>query len=237
MYCTAQGIQQIFYNNYKWGVTFKNCESLCCTLVTYIILYNILSIKDLLFLDYQFCFFFFFDLQFSLDSNFKLTILFLRLQLQFTHFHCCVMYDCVNILRFIQSSVDETMQLFLVFTTALLCATITRSATMNILAHVQASSRKHTQNWNCCSVTYKNVQSTYKNVQSYRTMPAIFQSVGIQVYSPIINVPDFLSVHNASYHCVIKCLMLANRVGIMWYLVVVIIYFSLPAQALACSVT
>ena len=34
-----QGTQPIFYNNYKWSVTFKNCESLCCTPVTYIILY------------------------------------------------------------------------------------------------------------------------------------------------------------------------------------------------------
>lgn len=31
MYCTAWEIQPVFYNNYKWTVTFKNCESLYCT--------------------------------------------------------------------------------------------------------------------------------------------------------------------------------------------------------------
>ena len=25
----------IFYNNFKWSITFKNCESLCCMPVTY----------------------------------------------------------------------------------------------------------------------------------------------------------------------------------------------------------
>ena len=39
IHCTTQGIQLIFYNNYKWSITFKNCESLYCTLVIYIILY------------------------------------------------------------------------------------------------------------------------------------------------------------------------------------------------------
>ena len=29
----------IFYNNYKWSITFKNCGSLYCTPITYIILY------------------------------------------------------------------------------------------------------------------------------------------------------------------------------------------------------
>ena len=34
------------YNNYKWSITFKNCESLCCTFVTYITLYsNCTSVK------------------------------------------------------------------------------------------------------------------------------------------------------------------------------------------------
>ena len=37
-YCTRWGIWPIFYN-YKWSTTFKNCESLYCTPVTYIILY------------------------------------------------------------------------------------------------------------------------------------------------------------------------------------------------------
>ena len=35
MYCTAQGIQPISYNNYKQNVTFKNCDSLCCTTESY----------------------------------------------------------------------------------------------------------------------------------------------------------------------------------------------------------
>ena len=35
IYCITQGIQPIFYNNYKWRITFKNCESLYCTSVTY----------------------------------------------------------------------------------------------------------------------------------------------------------------------------------------------------------
>ena len=29
----------MFYNNYIWSITFKNCESLCCTCDTHIILY------------------------------------------------------------------------------------------------------------------------------------------------------------------------------------------------------
>ena len=28
MYCAAQGIQAIFYNNFKWSVIYKNIESL-----------------------------------------------------------------------------------------------------------------------------------------------------------------------------------------------------------------
>ena len=28
------------YNNYKWSITFKNCESLYYTPVTYVILYS-----------------------------------------------------------------------------------------------------------------------------------------------------------------------------------------------------
>ena len=28
-------IQPIFYNNYKWSIIFKNCESLCCIPETY----------------------------------------------------------------------------------------------------------------------------------------------------------------------------------------------------------
>ena len=39
IYYTTQGIQPICYNNSKQDITFKNCESLCCTLETYIILY------------------------------------------------------------------------------------------------------------------------------------------------------------------------------------------------------
>ena len=39
IYHITQGIQQIFYNNYKWNITFKNCESLYYTPVTYIVLY------------------------------------------------------------------------------------------------------------------------------------------------------------------------------------------------------
>ena len=38
---TTQEIQSIFYNNYKWNITFKNCESLYCTYVTYIMLYQL----------------------------------------------------------------------------------------------------------------------------------------------------------------------------------------------------
>ena len=36
----------LLYNNYKWSITFKNCESQYCTPVTYIILHsNYTSIK------------------------------------------------------------------------------------------------------------------------------------------------------------------------------------------------
>ena len=39
IYGTAQGIELIFCTNYKWNITFKNCESLRCTLETYVILW------------------------------------------------------------------------------------------------------------------------------------------------------------------------------------------------------
>ena len=32
-------IEPVFYNNYKWSISFKNCESLYCTPLTYLILY------------------------------------------------------------------------------------------------------------------------------------------------------------------------------------------------------
>ena len=38
IYCPTQGLQSIYYNDYKWSITFKNCESLCFTPGTYIIL-------------------------------------------------------------------------------------------------------------------------------------------------------------------------------------------------------
>ena len=31
----------MFYNNYKWNITFKNCESLCCTFETYNIVHQL----------------------------------------------------------------------------------------------------------------------------------------------------------------------------------------------------
>ena len=36
--CTAQGIQPIWRNNYKWSITFKNCD--CCAPETFKILYT-----------------------------------------------------------------------------------------------------------------------------------------------------------------------------------------------------
>ena len=39
IYCTTQGIQPIFYNNYKWSIPFKNFQSLYGTTEIYIILY------------------------------------------------------------------------------------------------------------------------------------------------------------------------------------------------------
>ena len=41
-------IEPIFYNNYKWSITFKNCESLYCIAVTYIMCSNCALIKSLL---------------------------------------------------------------------------------------------------------------------------------------------------------------------------------------------
>ena len=42
----------MFHNNYKWNIIFKNCESLCCTPVTYIVhqlyLNKILKFKNVL---------------------------------------------------------------------------------------------------------------------------------------------------------------------------------------------
>ena len=32
IYCTTLGIQLIFYNNYKWSITFKNCELYICNI-------------------------------------------------------------------------------------------------------------------------------------------------------------------------------------------------------------
>ena len=31
----------MFYYNYKWNITFKNCESLCCTPETYNIVHQL----------------------------------------------------------------------------------------------------------------------------------------------------------------------------------------------------
>ena len=39
MHCTRWGLWPILYNTYNWSITFKTCDSLCCTPVTYIILY------------------------------------------------------------------------------------------------------------------------------------------------------------------------------------------------------
>ena len=49
IYCTAQGIQPIFYNDYKWSITFKNCESLYCTPVTYNVAHQLYSILKILY--------------------------------------------------------------------------------------------------------------------------------------------------------------------------------------------
>ena len=35
VYCITKEIQPIFYNNYKWSITYKNCESLYCIPVIY----------------------------------------------------------------------------------------------------------------------------------------------------------------------------------------------------------
>ena len=34
-WATAPAIQAVFYNNNKWSITFKNCESLRCTTKIY----------------------------------------------------------------------------------------------------------------------------------------------------------------------------------------------------------
>ena len=39
MYCTARGTEPIFCDNCKWGITFKHCELLCCTPITYMMFY------------------------------------------------------------------------------------------------------------------------------------------------------------------------------------------------------
>ena len=38
LYCTAQGIESLSDNNFKWSIIYKNIESLCCTPETNIIL-------------------------------------------------------------------------------------------------------------------------------------------------------------------------------------------------------
>ena len=45
IYCTTQGIEPIFYNNFQWSIAFKNNESLQCTPVTYSVENNYTSIK------------------------------------------------------------------------------------------------------------------------------------------------------------------------------------------------
>ena len=40
IYWITRGIEPIFYDNYKWSITFNNCESLYYTPVTYLILYS-----------------------------------------------------------------------------------------------------------------------------------------------------------------------------------------------------
>ena len=42
IYCTTWGLQPIFYHNYKWSITFKTCELLYCTHVTYSIIHQLL---------------------------------------------------------------------------------------------------------------------------------------------------------------------------------------------------
>ena len=37
IYCTAQGLWPIFYNNFKQSITYKDFESLCCTSETNIV--------------------------------------------------------------------------------------------------------------------------------------------------------------------------------------------------------
>ena len=36
---TTRGVSSVFYNKYKWRITFKNCELLCCTPVTHMVWY------------------------------------------------------------------------------------------------------------------------------------------------------------------------------------------------------
>ena len=47
MYCTTWGILKISYNNFKWSMTYKNCESLCCVPVIYNHMYYASSILEL----------------------------------------------------------------------------------------------------------------------------------------------------------------------------------------------
>ena len=30
IHCTVQGIETVFYNNFKWSIIYKNVGSLCC---------------------------------------------------------------------------------------------------------------------------------------------------------------------------------------------------------------
>ena len=46
MYCTAQGIQPIFYNNLKLSVIYKIFESLCCISETTLILWSTIPQKN-----------------------------------------------------------------------------------------------------------------------------------------------------------------------------------------------
>ena len=49
-YVVQHGIEPIFYNNYKWSMTFKNCCTLCCT-ITMLYTYKLYNIVYQLYLN------------------------------------------------------------------------------------------------------------------------------------------------------------------------------------------
>lgn len=99
-FIAQHGEYLIFYNNHKWGITFKTCESPYGTLETYVILYtNHNSIEK----------------KMLNTSSFQRTVLFIVFQCP-----CLFLFTCLNsLLRSSKSQKLDCLPLFFVFAPAI----------------------------------------------------------------------------------------------------------------------